>query len=73
MFKLKKSFSTDLPSPKTLLHIFYHAIQPVALYGSEIWGYFSVSKRGKQINNFISKESESLTIEKLHTKFVNMH
>jgi hypothetical protein len=67
VFKLRKSFSTDIPSPKTLLHIFYHTIQPLALYGSEIWGYFPASKWEKQINiKYISKETDSLIIEKLH-------
>jgi len=70
MFNLRKSFSTDIPSPKTLLHICYHTIQPLALYGSEIWGYFPASKWEKQINiKYISKETDSLIIEKLHTKF----
>ena len=73
MFKLRKSFSTDIPSPKTLLHIFYHTIQPVALYEYEIWGYFPASKWEKQINKYISKETDFLIIEKLHTKFANMH
>jgi hypothetical protein len=39
-------------------------------YGSEIWGYFPASKWEKQINiKYISKETDSLIIEKLHTKF----
>jgi hypothetical protein len=41
----------------------------VALYGSEIWGYFPASKWEKQINKYISKETDSLITEKLHTKF----
>ena len=43
-------------------------IQPVAIYGSEIWGYFPASKWEKQINKYISKETDSLITEKLHTK-----
>jgi len=41
----------------------------VALYGSEIWGYFPASKWEKQINKYISKETDSLIIEKLHKFF----
>jgi hypothetical protein len=60
MFNLRKSFSTDIPSPKTLLHIVYHTIQPVALYGSEIWDYFPASKWEKQINKYIYKKKQTL-------------
>jgi hypothetical protein len=38
-------------------------------FGSEIWGYFPASKWEKQISKYISKETDSLIIEKLHTKF----
>ena len=41
----------------------------MAIYGSEIWGYFPASKWEKQINKYISKETDSLITEKLHTKF----
>jgi hypothetical protein len=47
--------------------------QPVALYGSEIWGYFPASKWEKQINKYISKETDSLIIENCIQNFVNMH
>ena len=42
----------------------------MALYESEIWGYFPASKWEKQINKYIyKKKTDSLIIEKLHTKF----
>ena len=68
LFKLRKVFSSESPKPKTLLHIFNHTIKPILLYGSEIWGYFPIKKH-KDIDSYISKEIDSLIIEKIHTKF----
>ena len=38
LFKLYKSFGNYTPSIKTLLHLFDATIQPILLYGSEVWG-----------------------------------
>ena len=38
LFKLDKSFGIYTPSVKTLLHLFDATIQPILLYGSEMWG-----------------------------------
>lgn len=43
-FKLRRTFTTELPKPKTLMHIFSHTIRPILLYGSEIWGYIPYNK-----------------------------
>ena len=68
LFKLRKTFSSDAPKPKTLLHIFNHTIRPILLYGSEIWGYFS-PKKYKSLDSYIIKEIDSIVLEKIHTKF----
>ena len=69
LFKLRKTFWDDAPKVTTLLHIFNHTIKPILLYGSEIWGYFSPSKYIDNIDQFIKKETDSLVLEKVHTKF----
>ena len=69
LFKLRKTFWEDAPKATTLLHIFNHTIKPILLYSSEIWGYFSPSKYIDNIDKFIKKETVSLILEKVHTKF----
>ena len=69
MFKLRKSFNNVIPNAKTLLHIFNHTIKPIILYGSEIWGHFSPNKFVNNLGKYISKEIDSLVLEKLHTRF----
>jgi hypothetical protein len=39
------------------------------LYGSEILVYFSLSKYINNLDRFIKKETDSLVLEKIHTKF----
>ena len=66
-FKLRKTFSVESPKPSTLLHIYNHTIRPILLYGSEIWGYIP-HKKQIHLDNFISKETDYLVLEKIHTK-----
>ena len=40
-FKLRKDFLSFCPSIKTSLNVFDHTIQPILLYGSELWGTFN--------------------------------
>ena len=70
LFKLRKTFWDDAPKV-TLLHIFNHTIRPILLNGSEILGYFSPSKYINNLDRFIKKETDSLVLEKIHTKFCN--
>lgn len=67
LFKLRKTFMQELPKPNTLMHIYSHTIQPILLYGSEIWGYIPVKKQN-DINDFITKEIDKLVLEKIHMK-----
>ena len=41
-FKLTKCFSSMTPSLSTLLHLFEHTVEPIVLYGSEIWGTVNI-------------------------------
>ena len=36
-FKLTKCFSNMSPKLDTLLHFFKHTVEPIMIYGSEIW------------------------------------
>ena len=67
LFKLKKTFTHEIPKPHTLLHIYNHTIRPILLYGSEIWGYIPYKKQ-KNLENFFTKETDYLVLEKIHTK-----
>ena len=68
LFKLRKTFTSDLPKPKTMIHIFNHTIRPILLYGSEIWGIFP-KKKNNNFQSYVDKEIDSLIVEKIHTKF----
>jgi len=67
LFKLKKSF--DKPSINTILHIFDHTITPILLYGSEIWGIFSSQKFKAKPDKYLTKETDAIPMERIHTKF----
>ena len=41
-FKLTKCFSNISPKLDTLLHLFEHTVEPIILYGSEIWGTVNI-------------------------------
>ena len=69
LFKLRKSFNIDLPNASIMLHIFNHTVKPVLLYGSEIWGSFSVNKFKRDPEHFVDKEIDKLSMESVHTKF----
>ena len=63
-YKLRTSFSDSLPQVSIFLHIFDHTIQPILLYGSEIWGACDPSK----LDNCSSlyNRCNEIVIEKLH-------
>jgi hypothetical protein len=69
-FKLQKDFLSLSPKPKTNIHIFYHTIKPIVLYGCEIWGTFN-SNTARFRNGTVSPDRiySNLICEKLHTKF----
>lgn len=67
LFKLRKTFSQEIPKPSTLIHIYNHTIRPILLYGSEIWGYIP-SRKHKNIDEYITKEIDYLILEKIHMK-----
>ena len=52
-FKLTKCFSNISPKLDMLLHLFEHTVEPIMLYGSEIWGTVNIlsSKIKRQISN----------------------
>ena len=58
----EKPSGTMLPKLQHLLHIFYHTIRPILLYGSEILRYFSPSKYINNLDRFIKKETDSLVL-----------
>ena len=68
-FKFRKCFEHHKPKIKTLLHVFDHTIKPVLLYGSEIWGTFSVEKLNKLKDSYFNKLCGDLIAERLHVKF----
>ena len=69
-FKLQKDFLTLNPSTKTSIHVFDHAIKPILLYGSEVWGSFNpfVVKFRNDILP-LDKINTNICCEKLHIKF----
>jgi hypothetical protein len=58
------------PTIKTSMHVFYHTIKPILLYGCEVWGMFNpfTSKFRNTLLNF-SRIFDKLLAEKLHQKF----
>ena len=61
-FKLKSIFGELSPGVDTNLHIFDHTIQPVLLYGCEIWGASVPSKA-------LIRNEPKFKIEKAYTNF----
>ena len=70
-FKLSKCFDDLHKNVDTILHLLDHAVKPVLLYGSEIWGTINttlaiVKKDSSSLFNTLS----DMPCEKLHVKFL---
>jgi hypothetical protein len=60
-FKFCRLISNGTPSSSTYFHIFDHTITPILLYGSEIWGSFS-------IHSSILRREPEFKIEAMYSK-----
>ena len=70
-FKLTKCFSSMTPRLNTLLHLFEHTVEPIVLYGSEIWGTVNIlSSKIKKADFKFENLLENFLCEKLHIKFL---
>ena len=67
-FSIKKHFNFyNNTTPKTLIKLYESMIQPILLYGSEIWGIFGWRKNEKEsIKQYILNNKH--TFEQLHSK-----
>ena len=70
-FKMTKCFSNTTPNLDTLIHLFEHTIEPIALYGSEIWGTVNIqSSKIKKANFTLENLFENFLCDKLQIKFL---
>ena len=70
-FKLTKCFSNMRPKLDTLLHPFERTVEPIMLYGSEIWGTInSLSSRSKKADFELENLAENFLCDKLQIKFL---
>ena len=65
IFKMKSSFASLSPKFETNMHVFDHIIEPVLLYGTEIWSP-SILKRGNIDFDKLNKDE----FEKCHLQFI---
>ena len=61
-FKLTKCYSNMTPKLDTIIDLFEHTVEPVVLYGSEIWGTVNI------LSSKIKKAH--FTLEHLFVKFL---
>ena len=70
-FKLSKCFSSLTPKLDTLIHLFEHTIEPIVLYGSEIWGTVNIlSSKIKKADFNLEQLFENFLCDKLQIKFL---
>ena len=70
-FKLTKCFSNMTPKLDTLIHLFEHTVEPVVLYGSEIWGTVNIlSSKTKKADFSLERLFENFLCDKLQIKFL---
>ena len=71
-FKLQHCLSSTNPSVETLLHLYDHTIKPILIYGSEIWGMFSVDSSScrKTSDYCLEKIFSNGHTEQSHMKFL---
>ena len=67
-FKFSKYFTEYKPDISTLINIFNHTVQPVALYGSEIWGTFDTKKFNSNPYWYFEKLCHDNVLEKVNMK-----
>lgn len=67
LFQLKTALQ-EKPHITTILHLFNLTMRPILLYGSEICGYKSSKKIKNNPENFILKEIDTVSVEKVYTK-----
>ena len=69
-FKLTKCFSNISPKLDTLLHLFEHIVEPIMLYGSEIWGTVNIlSSKIKNADFELENLAETFLCGTLQIKF----
>ena len=70
-FKLTKCFSNMTPKLDTLIHLFEHTVEPVVLYGSEIWGTVNIlSSKIRKADFSLEHLFENFLCDKLQIKFL---
>ena len=59
------------PKLDTLIHLFEHTIEPIVLYGSEIWGTVNIlSSKIKKADFNLEQLFENFLCDKLQIKFL---
>lgn len=69
--KMCKIFGYTFPDTQTVLHVFDHTVQPILLYGSEIWGMTKINRtkiKKDQTEFKIFTAYEGQTQEKVNIK-----
>ena len=66
-YKLKGIFDSTRPNTNVALHIFYHTIKPILIYGSEIWD--SCTKKSRRLAQTLDKIYQDFHAERLHLKY----
>ena len=70
-FKLTKCFSNISPKLDTLLQFFEHTVEPIMLYGSEIWGTVKIlSSKIKKADFELENLTENFLCDTLQIKFL---
>ena len=70
-FKLSECFSSLTPKLDTFTHLFEHTIEPIVLYGSEIWGTVNIlSSKIKKADFNLEQLFEHFLCDKLQIKFL---
>ena len=70
-FKLTKCFSSMTPRLSTLLHLFEHTVEPIVLYGSEMWGTVNIlSSKIKKADFKFENLLEKILCDKFKIKFL---
>ena len=64
-------FSNMSPKLVTLLHLLEHTVEPIMLYGSEIWGAVNIlSSKIKKADFELENLAENFLCDKLQIKFL---
>ena len=68
-FKLIIIFENASPKASTVIHTFDHAVKPILLYASEVWGIFDENKFARASERPVENVFKDLQIEKLNIQF----